>query len=165
MGVVMRSGRIIVIVAALALFASKAGCIMYLTSGTDSYGKGLSYPGYKDPPTVTSFVAGDHTSQLAPVFLRATIYRPEFANISSINRSYYERLMGPKWHFNREPVSLGYPALQELDRPYDSYVPSVREFVRSDWMPGTVNYQTSALQRFMESDPRHKAREDAFGFL
>ncbi|MDD1751285.1 MAG: hypothetical protein LUO89_15590 [Methanothrix sp.] len=152
--------RLALILMALALFACNAKGIMYLTSGSDAYGKGLSYPGYKDPPAISGFVASDRTSQLAPVFLGATLYRPEFANISSINRPYYNQFIDSGWLFSRPPVS--YPTWSALGSSYDSYVPAVREFVQPAWKPGAANYQIPALQEFVEDDwePPELSRED-----
>ncbi len=134
----------------LTLLAYSVQGIMYLTSGTDSYGKGLSYPGYSEPPAIASFVADDHTSRLAPVFLGATLYRPEFANISSINRSYYDWLMGTSWHYHNP--SANYPDWSALGMEHDIHVPAVREFVQPSWKPGAVNYQEPGLQAFMQED-------------
>lgn len=64
-----------------------AGGIMYLFSGTDSYGQGLSYPGIHNSPAIASFVIKDNTSRLASVFLGATIMRPEFRQIKYHNHS------------------------------------------------------------------------------
>jgi hypothetical protein len=142
--------RLLLVIIALALFAGNALGIMYLTSGSDAYGKGLSYPGYSDPPAIRDFVTGDHTSQLAPVFLGATLHRPEFANISSINRSHYSQFIDSGWRFNRQPAS--YPIWTALGSSYDGYVPSVREFVQPDWRPDSLNYQIPVLQRFMDDE-------------
>lgn len=152
--------RLVLIFLTLALFAFNVQGIMYLTSGSDAYGKGLSYPGYKDPPAITGFVVSDHTSRLAPVFLGATLYRPEFANISSINRSYYNQFFGSKWLFRSPPVS--YPDWSALGSAHENYVPAVREFVQPALKPGAVNYQIPALQEFVEDDwePPELSRED-----
>ncbi len=141
---------ITLVILALAISACSVQGIMYLTSGTDSYGKGLSYPGYREPPAIASFVADDHTSQLAPVFLGATLYRPEFANISSTNRSYYEQLIGIRWHYHNP--SANYPSWSALGKDHDVHVPAVREFVQPGWKPGAVNYQEPGLQSFMQED-------------
>jgi hypothetical protein len=138
------------ILVAVLLLSANATCIMYLTSGSDSYGKGLSYPGYKNPPAIASFVASDHTSRLAPVFLGATLYRPEFANISSVNRSYYNQFMDTGWHYYRP--SANYPTWSALGMERDIHVPAVRVFVQPSWKPGEVNYQEPGLQKFMQED-------------
>jgi hypothetical protein len=138
-----------ILVAVLLLSANATG-IMYLTSGSDSYGKGLSYPGYKSPPAIASFVASDHTSRLAPVFLGATLYRPEFANISSINRSYYDQFLDTRWHYHSP--SANYPDWSALGMERDIHVPAVREFIQPSWKPGDVSYQEPGLQEFMQGD-------------
>lgn len=159
--------RLALMVMALALFIFNAEGIIYLTSGSDAYGKGLSYPGYKDSPAIAGYVVGDSTSRLAPVFLGATLHRPEFANISSFNRSYYKWFADARWLFGHQPVS--YPTWTALGSSYDVYVPAVREFVQPEWRPGDVNYQIPALQNFVENDwrwePPERSYEDYPGII
>lgn len=53
------------------LFILSAGSgegTMYLYGGSDAYGQGLSYPGYSSPLSLTSFVAGNNTTAVSPVF-------------------------------------------------------------------------------------------------
>lgn len=168
--------RIAIATLALALLACSAQGIMYLTSGSDAYGKGLSYPGYKNPPSIANFVASDHTSRLAPVFLGTTLYRPEFANISSINRSSYYRFIDPKWNldpdWHLEPewhhssLPAKYPewwaGLGWEHDVYDAYVPTVKEFVEPTWKPTSIDYQMPDQKEFMEEDwePPELSRED-----
>ncbi len=68
---------------------------MHLFSGTDSYGQGLSYPSINKTPAIASFVIKDNTSQLASVFLGATIVRPEFRQIKYHNHSENYPLIDP----------------------------------------------------------------------
>lgn len=144
------SVRLIYIALALALFSCSAQGIMYLTSGSDSYGKGLSYPGYKVPPAITGFVAGDHTSRLAPVFLGATIRRPELANISSANRSVYNQATSLAWASFSQHTS--YPTWSALGILNDGYAPAVKEFMQPALWPGAIDYQLQAQQPFAKDD-------------
>lgn len=138
-----------ILFAILLLSANSTG-IMYLTSGTDSYGKGLSYPGYKSPPTIASLLARDHTSSLAPVFLGATLYRPEFANISSINRSYYNQFIDTRWHYYRPFPN--HPDWSALGMERDIHVLAVMEFVQEDWEPPELSKENyPGINEFLES--------------
>lgn len=162
--------RATIVILVLALLACNAQGIMYLTSGSDAYGSGLSYPGYKNSPAIANFVASDHTSMLAPVFLGATLYRPEFANISSINRSSYYRFFDPKWqldpewHYSSLPTEYPYwwSGMGWEHDVYDAYVPTVKEFVEPTWKPTSQDYQMPEQKEFMQEDwePPELSRED-----
>jgi len=133
-----------------------AGAVMYLTSGTDSYGQGLSYPGVDEPPSLVSFVVGDHTSRLGAVFLGATLYRPEFASLKSTNRSDYYWLEATDPHFSLfAPFLLTYYEWEPLPMSdQDFHVPAVQEFLQSDWKPAKPDYQIAAFRDFVGENPR-----------
>lgn len=162
--------KIVLAILASALLACSAQGVMYLTSGSDAYGKGLSYPGYNNPPAIANFVASDHTSRLAPVFLGATLYRPEFANISSTNRSSYYRFFDPEWNLDSEwhysSLPTEYPdwwsGVGGEHDVYDTYAPTVREFVEPTWKPTSIDYQMPEQREFMQEDwePPELSRED-----
>lgn len=124
--------------------------IIHLFSGSDAYGRGLSYPDYKEPLAIEGFVANDHTAQLASVFLGTTIFRPEFAHIKSINRSQYYWVLDPIWYYHNPPMSNS--DLSATERAYDIQVPAVREFLKPRWTPASTDYQTSSFQKFMRDD-------------
>jgi hypothetical protein len=137
--------------------------IMYLFSGTDSYGQGLSYPSIHNSPAIASFVIKDNTSRLASVFLGATIMRPEFRQIKYHNHSenyplvepfrntsfwsqysFYLPTITPKgW----DPASHTWSSAENEDQ-----VPSVRDFARSDWEPASTDYHTSSIREFTQED-------------
>ena len=100
------------------LYACSAGATMYLFSGSDAYGPGLSYPGYGSSLSLTSFVADNNTTRVSPVFLTATIFRPEFRFLGSVNRSNYYHPILPKWdQFN---FYLPLPGMEEFFGNYDT---------------------------------------------
>lgn len=167
----MRFELFIVIV--LLVLAPAQG-VMRLSSGTDSYGKGLSYPDYPASPAIVHFVADDYTSQLASVFLGATLYRPEFRFINSTNRSYNYSFTWPLYRSYFDgiytPLTAGdlwdYPwADQHLN--YGNHAPSVKEFVQPGWRSPPADDQTPAIKDFMhdEDDWRTSERssEDYYG--
>ena len=133
------------------LSASGAEAIMYLHSGADSYGQGVSYPGYSAIPFIAYFVAQDNTSQMASVFLTSTLYRPEFRGIKSVNRSDNYSLYAPLWH----QFSF-YPALSgQKDWSFDGFdehTSSVNKFMRADGMPTSTDYDTPSVNKFLKSD-------------
>ena len=133
------------------LSASGAEAIMYLHSGADFYGQGVSYPGYQEIPFIASFVAQDNTSQMASVFLTSTLFRPEFRGIKSVNRSDYYSFYAPQW-----PQYSFYPALSGYDDwsfdVYNEHTSSINDFMRADGKPMSKDYETPAANRFLKSD-------------
>jgi hypothetical protein len=124
---------------------------MYLYSGGDAYGQGLSYPGYGSPLSLTSFVAGNNTSVVSPAFQRATIYRPELEPESSRNRSGYYHSILPLW--SQFTFYLPFTSMQDwFSGSYDLYVPAVKDFLREDWKPSAPDYDIPAIRQFMQVD-------------
>ena len=135
------------------LFILSAGCgegTMYLYGGSDSYGQGLSYPGYAIPLSLTSFVAGNNTTAISPVFLIATVFRPEFRFINQ-NRSGYYHPIQPLW--NQFTFYLPFLSIEDwFSGSYDNSVPSVKNFLREDWKSSDQDYDTSTIRQFMQED-------------
>ena len=143
----------------MLVFTSNAGGIMYLFSGTDSYGQGMSYPGINRTSAVASFVINDSTSQLASVFLGATIMRPEFRQIKYHNRSDNYPLVLPfrnnslwsQYSFylptsssgGWSPASHTWPTAENTDQ-----VASIKDFTSSNWKPAEAEYQTPSVREF-----------------
>jgi hypothetical protein len=101
-------------------------------SGGDAYGPGLSYPVYSSPFSPASFVAGNNTTAISPVFLGAAVFPPEFR---SINQSYYHPIL-PMW----DQFTFYLP------------FPSVTDFLQEDWKPAAQDYNTPAIRQFMQED-------------
>jgi len=118
------------------LFACSAEGTMYPYDGSDAYGLGLSYPAYGSPLSFASFAAGNNTTSVSPVLLRATIFRPEFELQRSRNRSGYYHPILPLWD------------------QFTFYLPftSMQNFLREDWKPATADYDTPAVRQFMQED-------------
>ena len=125
---------------------SGAGTV-HLFSGSDAYDQGLSHPGYSSPLSLASFVAGNNTTAVSPVFLSATVFRPEFR---FINQSYYHPIL-PLW--SQFTFYLPFTSMQDwFSGSYDGYVPAVKDFLREDWKPSAPDYDTPAVRRFMQED-------------
>ena len=124
---------------------------VYLYSGSDAYGQGLSYPGYGSPLYLTSFVPGNNTTVVSPAILRATIYRPELEPQSSRNRSGYYHSILPLW--SQFTFYLPFTSMQDwFYGGYGSYVPAVKDFLREDWKSAAPDYDTPAIRQFMQQD-------------
>lgn len=123
---------------------------MYLYSGSDAYGQGLSYPGYSSPLSLSSFVAGNNTTAISPVFLITTIYRPEFRFMSQNRSSYYHPIL-PLWP--QFAFYLPFPSIQDwFSDSYGGHTPSAKNFLRDDWKPAAQDYGTPAIRQFMQQD-------------
>ncbi|MCX6676660.1 MAG: hypothetical protein NTU95_01780 [Methanothrix sp.] len=118
------------------LSAECAGATIYLYSGRDAYGLGLSYPAYGSPLSFASFAVGNNTTSVSQVLLRATIFRPEFELQRSRNRSGYYHPILPMWS------------------QFTFYLPfsSMQNFLREDWKPAASDYDTPAIRQFMQED-------------
>ncbi len=133
------------------LLAGSGEGTMYLYGGSDAYGLGLSYPGYSSPLSFATFVAGNNTTTVSPVLLRATIFRPEFSLIKYSNRTGYYHPIQPLW--NQFTFYLPFLSTQDwFSGSYDSYVPTVKDFRKDNWKPAAPDYDTQAIRQFMKED-------------
>ncbi len=165
----MRPALIIIIITITIFFLLLAPVqgTMRLFSGTDSYGKGLSYPVYNNStPAIVHFVAEDYTSMLASVFLGATLYRPEFRFINSNNSSYHYDFVAPLYRSYFDGIYTPLTAGELWDYPwadqhvtYGNNAPSVKEFVQPGWRSPPVNDQTPAIKEFLQDKDDWKAPE------
>lgn len=131
---------------------------MYPYGGSDAYGQGLSYPDYISPPSFASFAAGNNTTAVSPILLRATIFRPELRLIRYQNRSGYYHPILPLW--DQFTFYLPFSSMQDwFSGSYDSYVPAVKDFLREDWKPADPDYDTPAIRQFMQEDSYHEGVE------
>ncbi len=123
---------------------------MYLYSGIDAYGQGLSYPGYGSPLSLHSFVAGNNTTAVSPVFLIATVFPPEFRFINHSSSGYYHPIL-PLW--DQFSFYLAFPSMQDwFSGSYDGHVPSVTNFLKEDRKPAAKDYDTQTVRQFMQQD-------------
>jgi hypothetical protein len=130
---------------------------MYLYGGSDAYGQGLSYPGYSSPLSLPSFVAGNNTTAVSPVFLITTVFRPEFRFINQ-NRSDYYHPIQPLW--DQLTFYLPFPSMQDwFSGSHDVHVPAVKDILRTDWKPAAPDYDTPAIRQFMQQDSYHEGVE------
>lgn len=137
------------------LLAGSGEGTMYLYGGSDAYGQGLSYPEYAAPLDLTSFVAGNNATAVSPALLRATIFRPEFRFPEHRNGTGYYHPILPIWN----QFSFYLPFLSRDDwsfGSYNSYVPTVKNFLKDDWTPPGQDYETAAVRQFMQTDSYHE---------
>lgn len=140
------------------LLAGSGEGTMYLYGGSDAYGQALSYPAYGTPLALTTLVPGNNTTVVSPALLRATIFRPEFIFQKYQNATGYYHPILPIWNqftfylpfLSREDWSFG---------SYNSYVPTVKNFLKDDWSGASPDYDTAAVRQFMQSDGYHEGVE------
>jgi len=138
------------------LLAGSGEGTMYLYGGSDAYGQGLSYPGYSSPLSFATFVAGNNTTAISPVLLRATIFRPEFSLIKYSNRTSYYHPIQPLW----DQFTFYLPFLSTQDwfsGSYDSYdTQAIRQFMKEDGYREGIephdDLDRMGLNRFLEDD-------------
>ena len=124
---------------------------MYLYGGSDSYGQGLSYPGYTIPLSFVSFAAANNTTAVSSVLLSATIFRPEFRLLKNQSGSAYYHPIQPLW--NQFTFYLPFLSIEDwFSGSYDNSVPSVKNFLREDWKSSDQDYDTSTIRQFMQED-------------
>lgn len=104
-------------------------------SGSDAHSQELSYPGYSNPFSPASLVAGNNTRALSPAFLTSTVFQPEFRFINPNSTGYYHPIL-PMWD------------------QFTFYLPfsSVTDFLREDWKPVAQDSNTPAIRQFIQKD-------------
>ena len=147
----------------ILIFAAEGEATVYLYSGNDSYGQGLSYPGYATPLSFYSFAAGNNTTPVSPVLLQATIFRPEFEvqlhpNGSVGNDSAYSHPILPLW----EQYTFFLPLSGISDwffGSYDGPTSSVNNFLKDGETASSANYETSSVRKFALQDSFYEGIE------
>jgi hypothetical protein len=140
------------------LLAGSGAGTMYLYGGSDAYGQGLNYPAYGTSLALTSFAPGNNTSVVSPALLRATIFRPEFSFQKYQNATGYYHPILPLWN----QFTFYLPFLSSEDwsfGSYNSFVPSVKNFLKDDWSGASPDYDTTAVRQFMQSEGYHEGVE------
>ena len=167
--VIMRHWALISLL--ILLFAecvAGASATVYLYSGNDSYGQGLSYPAYATPLSSYSFASGNSSTPVSPVLLRATIFRPEFEAKMHQNSSAQSRSVGndsayshpilPLW----EQYSFFLPFSGISDwffGSYDGPTSSVNNFLKDGDAASSANYDTSSVRKFALQDSFYEGLE------
>jgi len=132
------------------LFAGSGEGTMYLYGGSDSYGQGLSYPGYAAPLSFASFATANNTTAVSPVLLRATVFRPEFRFINQNGSGYYHPIQ-PLW--DQFTFYLPFLSMQDwFSGSNISYVPSGKDFLKENWKPAASDHVTPTIRQFMQED-------------
>ena len=147
----------------ILIFAAEGEATVYLYSGNDSYGQGLSYPGYATPLSFYSFAAGNNTTPVSPVLLQATIFRPEFEvqlhpNGSVGNDSAYSHPILPLW----EQYTFFLPLSGISDwffGSYDGPTSSVNNFLKDGGAESSANYETTSVRKFALQDSFYEGIE------
>ncbi|HPT37733.1 MAG TPA: hypothetical protein PLZ44_05535 [Methanothrix sp.] len=143
----------------LLLLSVSVDSTVYLYSGNDSYGIGLSYPGYASPLSYSVFAFGNNSTSISPVLLRATMFRPEFEVQRYRNSSAYSHPILPL--LSQFSFYLPFPGIDDdwSFGSYDGPTSSVKNFLGGDSNQSSAIYETSTIRQFALQDSYHEGVE------
>lgn len=141
----------------LTLFISFSSALSYPSPGLDSYSPALGYPAYANPLSFPLFAAGNNTTAISAVLLRATELRPEFEVWRYGNGSPYSHPLLPLWSaysfylpFQKAGRSLG---------DHESNTSSIDDFLTENENRTSVTYDTPSVRQFALQDEYHEGVE------
>jgi hypothetical protein len=121
------------------------------SSGSDSYGQGLSYPDNSGPFYIASFLALNNTNGTSPFYLGTNVFRPNESLIKSLNRTDYYQIIRPLW--DQFDFYLPIPSIYEwFSKDNDNPPPAARKITGDDWKPGSEDVATPTMKQFVEKD-------------
>ena len=123
---------------------------MQLDSGSNSYGRGLSYPDNPEPFSIASFLVLNNTNGTIPIYLGTNVFQPNESPIKSLNRSDYYQIIQPLW--DQFDFFLPLPSIYEWFSNSDNPHPALKNFPRDDWKPGSEDVATPTMKQFVEND-------------
>ena len=125
---------------------------MQPSSGSDSYGQGLSYPDNSGQFSIAFFLALNNTNGTSPFYLGTNVFRPNESLIKSLNRTDYYQIIRPQW--DQFDFYLPIPSIYEWfseDRD-TTPLPAARKITGDDWKPGSEDVATPTMKQFVEND-------------
>lgn len=136
----------------LMLLSVGANSTVYLYSGNDSYGIGLSYPGYTSPLSYSIFAFGNNSTPISPVLLRATMFRPEFEVQRYTNNSAYSHPILPL--LSQYSFYLPFPSIDDdwFFGSYEGPTTSIKNFLGGNGNQSSAIYETSTIRQFALQD-------------
>jgi len=149
--------RLTFILLALALLIFGAGAIYYPYPGINSYGPALGYPAYASPLSFPLFAAGNNTTAISAVLLRATELRPEFEVWKNGNGSAYSNPLLPLWS-----AYTFYLPFQKAGRSfgdYESNTSSIDDFLTENQNRSFATFDTPSVRQFALQDEYHQGVE------
>ncbi len=141
---------------ALILFISLSSGLLYPFPGLDAHSPALGYPAYASPLSFPLFAAGNNTTVISAVLMRATELRPEFEVWRYSNGSAYSHPLLPLWS-----AYTFYLPFQKAGRSFGDYenTSSIDDFLTENENRSSATYDTPSVRQFALQDEYHQRVE------
>ena len=142
---------------ALILFISFSSALFYPFPGLDAHSPALGYPAYASPLSFPLFAAGNNTTAISAVLMRATELRPEFEVWRYGNGSAYSHPLLPLWS-----AYTFYLPFQKAGRTLGNCVSntsSIDDFLTENQNRSSATYDTPSVRQFALQDEYHEGVE------
>lgn len=142
---------------ALILLISLSSALFYPFPGLDAHSPALGYPAYASPLSFPLYAAGNNTTAISAVLLRATEVRPEFEVWRYGNGSAYSHPLLPLWS-----AYTFYLPFQKAGRAfgdYESNTSSIDDFLTESQNHSSATYDTPSIRQFALQDEYHQGVE------
>jgi len=153
---IMKHWTMISLLLAFSLLGADA--ISYPYPGSDAYGSALDYPAYASPLSFPLFAAGNNTTSISAVLLRATIFRPEFETQKYASGSSRSHLLLPLWSaytfYQPFPELCGWSFSSR-----NGTTSSIDDFLKEDENRSSAIYDTLSVRQFALQDEYHQGVE------
>ena len=153
---IMKHWTMISLLLAFSLLGADA--ISYPYPGSDAYGSALDYPAYASPLSFPLFAAGNNTTAISAVLLRATIFRPEFETQKYANGSSRSHPLLPLWSaytfYQPFPELCGWSFSSR-----NGTTSSIDDFLKEDENRSSAIYDTLSVRQFALQDEYHQGVE------
>ena len=142
---------------ALILFISLSSGLLYPFPGLDAHSPALGYPAYASPLSFPLFAAGNNTTAISAVLLRATELRPEFEVWRYGNASAYSHPLLPIW--SAYSFYLPFQKAGRSSGNNESNTGSINDFLTENENRTYATYDTQSVRQFALQDEYHEGVE------
>ena len=141
----------------LILFISLSSALSYPFPGLDAHSPALGYPAYASPLSFPLFAAGNNTTAISAVLLRATELRPEFEVWRYGNASAYSHPLLPIW--SAYSFYLPFQKAGRSSGNNESNTGSINDFLTENENRSYATYDTQSVRQFALQDEYHEGVE------
>lgn len=141
----------------LILFISLSSALSYPFPGLDAHSPALGYPAYASPLSFPLFAAGNNTTAISAVLLRATELRPEFEVWRYGNASAYSHPLLPIW--SAYSFYLPFQKAGRSSGNNESNTGSINDFLTENENRTYATYDTQSVRQFALQDEYHEGVE------
>ncbi len=141
----------------LILFISLSSALSYPFPGLDAHSPALGYPAYASPLSFPLFAAGNNTTAISAVLLRATELRPEFEVWRYGNASAYSHPLLPIW--SAYSFYLPFQKAGRSSGNNESNTGSINDFLTENENRSYATYDTPSARQFALQDEYHEGVE------